>query len=211
MKILTDNYKEIIICLFAFFILFIFPGTVPGVHFDELWVLFKAKNIFEGKTSPPLNGMNSYTGAIQIYLILPIVALFGFTAKTIKITNAFINTASIAFLIYAVKALHPNKKYHLLFGAATATLPFFVCMGRFAVEITAVNLLLTSAGFFFIIKAFNNPKTTKPILPFLSGLSFGLASYNHLISILPVASFGISLLIFYGKDLLKSRILKFTL
>jgi hypothetical protein len=84
-------------------------------------------------------------------------------------------------------------------------------MSRFAVEITSVNLLLSSAGFFFIIKAFNTRKESNRIYPFLSGLSFGLASYNHLLSILPVASFGPALLIFYGKNFFKNKILKFTL
>jgi len=211
MKILTANYKEITICLFTFFILFIFPGTVPAPHFDELWFLFKTKNLFDAKISPPLNGMNSYTGAIQIYLLFPILALFGFTIKTIRITNALINTSTLLFLIYTVKALHPNKKYHLLFGIITAAFPFFACMGRFAVEITSTNFLLTSAGFFFITTSFNTDKKFKRLYGFLSGLSFGLASYNHMLSILPFASFSLALLIFYRKFFFKNKILKFVL
>ncbi len=202
--IIKRNIGEILLCLCGFSILAIFPGSITGLHFDEAWTFFRCMSIAEGYHF--INGMNGYTGAIHQYLMFPFFTIFGYYTETIRIVSAVMNTFSLFFLIATVRIIHPGKKYHILFGLATITFPFYAIFARFSVELTSINFLLTTAGIFTITKAiFAIDEKKERFFSSMAGLCFGLAAYNHIISIVFPFALGISLIIFYRKKISENK------
>lgn len=169
-----------------------FLGTISGLHGDEAWAGVRAHEIMEGKL--PLLGMNGYTGPIQQYLLSAELSVLGYNVFCLRLLTV------ITSLIGAVLYFNLAKR---LFGARVAgvaaillvSLPFFTVYSRSALEIFTLNPILSIGGILLLLEGNERANRRRFWLWLLSGMCFGLGTWNHLIflsvpvSILVVALF----------------------
>jgi hypothetical protein len=167
-----------------------FPGSIPGLHHDEAWVILEARRIASG--AHPLNGMNHYTGALYSYVAAPVLALApgGDPVRTLRLLAAGLNAVALVLVMSLAARLGVSGGLRLGFGLAVATAPFFVGLSRFAVEINALNPLLLAAGAWCAVQG----SPPSPLRAGLGGAFFGLAAYSHAHAMIVVAALVVSAL-----------------
>jgi hypothetical protein len=190
-----DSAIAIGIVIGASGLLFVWPETLPGLHADEAWSLFRAKEILEGYR--PAGGMNYYTGALHQYLLAVFAQAFGLHVWAARALSALLNLAALASFMQIVRGLHPGKRTWLWAGAVCMTSAPFVLCSRFATEITSLTPLLICLGLLCMQQAWYATRR-RSARAALGGVFLGLAVYNHMAAAAAVAALCVGYLIALG-------------
>lgn len=186
-----------ILSLAVFERLFLF-GSVPyGLNQDEAYAGYNAWSLLRegidsrGDAFPVYfeawgHGMN----ALETYLMLPFVAVFGLKVWVIRIPQMLVGILTVPAVYGIVKRISGGR-LALIAMALTAIAPWHIMLSRWGLE---SNLLpgFLSFGLYFFVRGFENPKFL-----ILSGLFYGLSLYAYA-TVWPLLPFLILLEVLYA-------------
>lgn len=187
----TPKAAEAGLSLLGLVMLLIGLGQIPGLHDDEAWLIHAVAEL--GQEPWPLSGMSPYSGALQVYLLWPLMELFGHPVEVLRAVAAVCGAACVFICMRLHGAL--GCKTHgawvgMLLVSSPAVVPFF----RFAVEVTTWVPLLCLTGLLLLLReaGLEGPARPRSGLRYrvvLAGLLLGLAAYTHVIAIcVPLAA-----------------------
>ncbi len=191
-------------------------GRVPaGLYLDEAGQGYSAYSIL--KTGKDEFGMpypaafrsfNDFKTPIYIYLITPLIPLFGLNAFTIRFPSFFFSILTLPLLYLLIKKLSTSPKSSSLALISTFLLaisPWHILFGRTNFECN-VALFLLLLGFYLFQLSLQ-----KPILLVLSSIFFAIAlpAYHSERILVPLVLF--YLLIKFHKTLFSREYLRYTL
>ncbi|HXQ41813.1 MAG TPA: hypothetical protein VN821_11130 [Candidatus Udaeobacter sp.] len=184
----------------------LFAGSIPGLHGDEAWVLRQVAEISKG--ARPLSGMTSYSGALNQYLLWPFLAAGGYGVWTLRAVCGAANAVAALLALAIVRVLHPGDRAILRWtGALWVTSVPFVLFSRFAIELTMLTPLLVLGAVWLASVAIRAKSAARFALAGLgSGLTLGLAVYNHVIAIAIVAALLFGAFAGFDRPLFRKRI-----
>jgi len=154
----------------------------PSLNWDEVSHGYNAYSILKtgkdewGKFFPMVNfrAYGDYPTALNLYLTIPFIAIFGLNEFAIRLPHAFLGILTIASVYFLVLGLFKNKKIALLASFLAAIEPWYVFTSRFVIQSNLSVFLLTSCMAMF----FNRDKN-KYLLPLsLFFLFLTLFSYH---------------------------------
>jgi len=152
--------------------------TVPGLHFDEAWLLAEAQRIAEG--ARPLNAQTNYIGALFAYLMAGVGSLTGFEVAAMRLTALALNLGAVGVFLWAATPLLRERQALLLLGLLLLSSPAFACFARIGFEVTAINPLLTVLGFGLAARGETTKRGLRIACWAAGGVCLGLALYNHM-------------------------------
>ncbi len=157
-------------------------GSVPsGLYLDEAGQGYSAYSILQtgkdefGKPFPfVFRSFTDFKTPVYIYLIVPLIPLFGLTAETVRLPSFIFSILTLPILYFLIKELVGKKKYAnslaLLSCILLAISPWHILFGRTNFECN-VALFFFLSGVLTFYKALNkNPK-----LFILSAILFAIA------------------------------------
>lgn len=176
----------LLITLLGFLIRFYRLGEAPaGLYLDEAAQGYNAYSILKtgrdefGKFLPIVfRSFADFKTPVYIYLIVPLIPIFGLTAFTVRFPSFFFSVLTIPLLYLLIKELSPKKilntKYLLLATASIsslmlATSPWHTLFGRTNFECNVALFFLLTAIYFFY------RALKKPPLLILSAFFFAIA------------------------------------
>ena len=192
-------------------------GIVPaGLYLDEAAqgynaysILLTGKDEF-GKIFPAaFRSFADFKTPVYIYLIVPLIPLFGLTAFTVRFPSFLASVLTIPVLFLLIRKLIPNQKLGLPLSSLTVLLlaisPWHILFGRTNFE-TNVALLFFLTGIYLFCLGL-----VKPLYLILSGivLAIALPAYHseRLLVPLTILYFGFR----FGRKLFKKPLLTPTL
>ena len=185
----------------AMFLLLLFRlESVAGVHRDEAAFGLFAGEIIKGLR--PIAGLFShYTSPLHSYIIALTFYFFGESIWSLRISGVFFNIIAALIYLDIIRRLLPNVSLTGIW--LLVSLPVFVVFSRIAGENYAMNPLFIFGGIWFFCLARGNRKLWfSRILFSLSGFSFCLGVWNHIISLPTVLSIGITYVVFFRPPLI---------
>jgi|SRR3972149_6626418 len=191
----------IVACVLRFWQL----GNVPlSLDWDEVSWGYNAYSILEtgkdeyGKKLPiVIQSLNDYKPALYMYLVVPLIYVFGLTNAVVRFPNALFGVFSVFITYFLVKELFERRDIAILSSFLLAVSPWAIQFSRFAHEATTglvFNLLMV----LFFLKALKKPKFLV-----LSAFFTGVSIYTYQNEKLFVPLLGIVLLISFFKQFLK--------
>ena len=193
---------EIALSLMGLLMLLVGLGQIPGLHDDEAWLIHTAARLHQG--ARPLSGMNQYTGALQVYLLWPLMEVWGFRVEVVRAVAAVCGALCMLLCMLLYRALRDDGR-SIWVGMLLVSSPSAVAFFRFGVEITTVVPLLQLAALLLLTRAVAREGaaartidgaaapvavTGSPVelRALAAGLLLGLAAYTHIIALcLPLA------------------------
>jgi len=154
-------------------------SVFPGVHGDEAWfanraILFNQQGIIQ------IEGMNYYTGIIQILMDLVSFKFLGLGVFNMRIGGVIFNVLGfsiICYQLYIEKGLYWILSFALIFAQSA----FYLSYPRVAWEVNSFTLFFLSLNFVFLTRVFNNGGHIS-IRGMLFFLTLGIVgSYNHIL------------------------------
>ncbi len=159
--------KSIIILLLALVLAiatrFYLLGKAPaGLYLDEAAqgynaysILLTGKDEFGMLFPAVFRSFADFKTPIYIYLIAPLIPLFGLTAFTVRFPSFIASIITLPVLYFLIRLLTPNKKTGLVLAAASSLLlaisPWHILFGRTNFECNVALLLyLTGVLFFYL-------------------------------------------------------------
>jgi len=164
--------------------------TVPGLHFDEAWLLAEAQRIAEG--ARPVNAQTNYIGALFAYLMAGVGSLTGFSVASMRLTALALNLGAAGALLWAATPLLRSRRAVLLLGLLLIGSPTFACFARIGFEVTALNPLLTVLGFALAARGETTGRVLRIACWAAGGLCLGLALYNHMQELFVLVAAGLA-------------------
>lgn len=155
-------------------------GEAPkGLYIDEAGQGYSAYSILKtgkdefGKSFPIVfRSFTDFKTPVYIYLIVPLIPIFGLTAFTVRFPSFFFSILTIPLIFFLIKELAP-KKVGLYLAALSSLLltisPWHILFGRTNFECN-VALFFFLGGVYLFYKGLKNPK-----LLILSAISFAIA------------------------------------
>lgn len=182
-KIIENKYKIIfglIILIAAVLRIWQLTQTPSSLNWDEVSWGYNAYSMAEtGKDeyneSFPitLRSLNDYKPALYVYVLTPVVKIFGLSDFIVRLPIALLGVLSVAVTYFLVLELFKRKDLALLSSFLLAVSPWSIQFSRFAHEgILGLTLNLLMALFF--VKGLKNPK----LLP-LAAIFGGLSLYSY--------------------------------
>lgn len=209
---MTPRLSRILILVILLFLLTFEVDSIPGIHGDEAWSLLRSWEIGHGLR--PFTGINSYTGSVFQYLLAPIFQILGYSVQVLRWTSAVLNMATLALIMATMDALSDKAtQVGTRVGALIATLPIFVILSRFSIELTAITPLLVAAALYLMV-SFDRQRVSTYSGIFsgiLAGFLFALACYNHIVTLCFIASLGLSALLTWKMQAFRSHRFRITL
>lgn len=204
-----------LITLLGLVIRFYKLGQAPaGLYLDEAGQGYSAYSILKtgkdefGKASPmAFRSFNDFKTPVYIYLIAPLIPIFGLTPFTVRFPSFIFSVATFPLLYFFILRLSPNKKFSvslaLLSVLFLAISPWHTLFGRTNFECN-VALLLMLAGFYLFYLGLK-----KPIMITFASLVLALAlpAYHSQRLLVPLIS--LILFIRHRKTLLTKKHLPF--
>lgn len=184
--------------------LFAWNASLPGLHADEAWTILMAQAIAGGER--PGIGMSAYSGILLPYLAAPVLAATQWSAQALRGLAAVCNVAALCFgfaVLRRTEHTAPARAWAVLLLASS---PTFVVLSRFAVEVNALTPLLSAAALWLLVPATNGQPPRAARLA-LAGACFGLAGYNHVMSLALPATLALLALMFDRATWLQRRTL----
>ena len=179
------------------------PERLPGLHVDEAWSFFRAREIIGGLR--PLDGMNYYTGALHHYLLAASVQVFGLHVWVIHLLSGGANVSMLGGYMLLVRRLHPDRDLWLWAGALTMSSATFVIYSRLGIELCTLTPLLLVGGALLVQRSSSGQRWTW-LWAFAGGVLLGLAVYNHMAAAALVAGVALGYLVAGGaRSLLEPR------
>lgn len=167
----------IIILIVAFVTRFYKLGLMPeGLYVDEAGQGYSAYSIFKtgkdefGKAFPVVfRSLTDFKTPIYIYLVTPIIPIFGLTSFTVRFPSFFFSMLTFPILFLLVKHLSKSNLLALTSCALLAISPWHILFGRTNFECN-VALFFYLSGLLAFYKGLERPK-----LLIISSIMFGLA------------------------------------
>ncbi len=183
MKKLIPYFLLAAIIVIAVFARFYKLGEAPaGFYVDEAGQGYSAYSILKtgkdefGKPFPIVfRSLTDFKTPVYIYLIVPLIPIFGLTPFTVRFPSFFFSILTIPLLFFLIKKLSPEKMpfktWHLAFltSLLLAISPWHILFGRTNFE-TNVALFFFLAGVLAFYKSLAHPKYL-----ILSAISFAIA------------------------------------
>jgi len=195
----------LIIALAAVLRFYSLSSNPPSLSWDEAAIGWNAKSIFHTRrdeygTRLPLvfKSFGDYKAPLYIYLTAPFVGFFGLNEINIRLVSVLAGITSVV-VIYLITRRLIDKKTALISSALFAITPWSVMLSRGAFE-QNLALLFILFGTYFFLTAFK-----KPLLFYLSALSFALSFYTYHSPKIFVPIFLLSLLFIYKKQLFTKK------
>jgi len=196
-------WPEMVIVVVSLILLGVYAGHVPGLHYDEAWVIRRAGEIADGLR--PVNGMTPYAGALHQYIMCPLFEVFGYRIQVLRIVSAMFNTTAVVLAMLLVRHFYPTRHVHRFAGLLLCTTPGFVMFSRYSGDVQTLSLFLVTAGLLLIAKAAHASSVKAALLAAVGGVCFGVLSYNHIIAITVPVAFMLSMLVNYRLAVLRSK------
>ena len=155
-------------------------GDVPGdINQDEAFAGYNAFTLMQhardsfGYRMPVyLTAWGSGMNALESYLMIPFIAIFGLKVWAIRLPMLIVGILSLV-AIYKIVLRFSGEKFALIAMFLVAISPWHIMLSRWALESNlAPGFVLF--GLFFFIKGLDNPK----FLP-VSALCYGLSLYAY--------------------------------
>ncbi len=180
-------------------------GNVPvSLDWDEASWGYNAYSIIEtgrdeyGKRLPiVIQSLNDYKPALYMYLVIPMIYIFGLTDFAVRFPNALFGVFAVIITYFLVKELLGRRSIALLSSFLLAVSPWAVQFSRYAHEGTiglTFNLLMA----LFFLKGLKKPK-----FMLFSALFAGISIYSYQNQKAFVPLFGLVLLISFFRQFLK--------
>ena len=206
---LTKSEKYIFFALLflgAFVRLYRFGSAPPGLNQDEAFAAYDAWALLHYGTDSSLHRFPVYLtawgsgmNALESYLMLPLLALFGVKAWVIRLPQLLLALSALPAAFSVGRRMGSNRS-GLCALAMLALCPWHILLSRWALESNmAPNLLLL--GLCFFLKG----KENRRFLP-LSALCYGLALYAYS-AVWPVMPLLLGLMLLYAKPKADRRLL----
>lgn len=199
----------LIMALAAFLRLYQFPNTPAGIWVDEATEGYDAYALLQHGTDRWGNpfpvyfpGWGSGQNALQAYLSIPFIKIFGLSVLSIRILPDLLGILAVYLLYLTVKKIYGTNTA-LLASLLLATLPWYVMASRWSLE---SNLL----PFFFLLSVFtliycyDSPHRRRWIP--ISLIPMAISFYAYGTSIIPISIFLILFIIFQHKTILKEKV-----
>jgi len=160
------KYLLIIILLLAAGLRLWKLGSIPpGLTPDEASLGYNAYSILKtgkdeyGKFLPLIfKSFGDYKPGLYVYLIVPLVALFGLNEFAVRLPSALAGIVTVYLIYLIVQLLFANNhKLSVIAAFVAATNPWLIYFSRGAWEVN-VSLTLTLAGIYFFLKSLQRPK-----------------------------------------------------
>lgn len=169
----------LVICAGVFARVYKFGQIPNGINQDEAfagyeaWSLLKYGVDYKGYSFPVyLAAWDSGMNALETYLMMPFIALFGLNAVTVRLPQLIVGCLSI-LVIYLLLRRIEGKQTALLAAFAIAICPWHIMLCRWGLESNlAPGFFLF--GLYFFVLATDNSK----YLP-LSTFMYGLSLYTY--------------------------------
>lgn len=158
----------VLFTLLGFVIRFYLLGKAPaGLYLDEAAQGYNAYSILKtgrdefGKYFPVVfRSFNDFKTPLYIYLVAPLIPLFGLTPFTVRFPSFIFSIATLPLLYFLIKLILPNKKQStplaLISVLILALSPWHTLFGRTNFECN-VALFLFLLGCFFYYKSLVRP------------------------------------------------------
>ncbi len=174
-------------------------GAVPcGLNQDEAFAAYEAWALLQSGVDSSLHAWPVYLtawgsgmNALETYLLLPLLALFGVHTWVIRLPQVLLSLLSL-FCAYRLGRRIGGERTGLLFALLLAICPWHVAMSRWALESNlAPGLLL--AGLCCFLRGLERPRFL-----YLAALSWGLSLYAYS-AIWPVMPLLVGLILLYAR------------
>ena len=182
---------ELIVALLALMLLGVGLGEVPGLHHDEAWVIETAAQMTNG--ARPLTGMNHYSGVFHVYLLWPVMELWGDGVQVVRAAGALCGVLFVLLSMLLWRRLFGSRDGALWAGMLLVSSPAFVAFFRFGVELTTVVPVLLFGGLVLLSRAhqacppqpLDSPLAgrARQLRAVAAGVLWGLAGYTHIIAL----------------------------
>ena len=179
-KIKRENLIVIILLAIGIAARTLLFGTVPGgINQDEAFAAYEAWSILNYGVDSSLHSYPVYLiawgsgmNALESYLMMPFIALFGLKTWVIRMPQLVVACASLCVVYLMTKEAHGSKAALWMLGLI-AICPWHIMLSRWALESNlAPGFMLF--GMFFFFKAIKNSKYL-----IMSALMYGLALYCY--------------------------------
>jgi len=170
------------VLVFAAFIRLLFLTSIPpALNWDEVSHGYNAYSILktgrdEWGNILPLSNFRAYGDyplALNLYLTVPFVAIFGLNELAIRLPHALLGTLTVLAAYFLALGLTKSKRISLLTALLVAIEPWSLFLSRFVVQSNLSVFFLTAA-----LAAFFNRNLNRYLFP-LSILFFGLTLYSY--------------------------------
>lgn len=176
-------YLLLIIVLFAFVIRLVWLDRSPrGLLIDEAhfgyisYSLLKTGQDEHGVSYPLIfKGFGDQKLPVQVYLLMPIIKLFGLNALAVRLPSVMAGTIFVLLIYFLVKEFGLSKTSSLLTALIAAVIPWSFILSRFAYE-SNLALVWFTLGLICLIKVIKSPAK---MWSFLMALFFGLTWYTY--------------------------------
>jgi 4-amino-4-deoxy-L-arabinose transferase-like glycosyltransferase len=159
-------------------------------HRNNPWPIF-----FEGFSDKVDNRLPFY-----IYFSVPFVAIFGLNKFAIRLPAVILGVLTVLITYYLAKELFEKESIGLLSAFLLAISPWHIFLSRTGLEVISVPFFSVLTIFFFI-----KGVKKKKVFLLLSAISLALLFYTYHIAKLFTPLLGITLLIFYWKEIGKNK------
>jgi 4-amino-4-deoxy-L-arabinose transferase-like glycosyltransferase len=166
----------VVVLLGAFIYFHKLTNNPPGLYADEVGTGYNAYSILMtgkdeyGKSFPlSFRLFGSYTPPLQIYLSVPLIAIFGFSTFSIRLLSVICGILLIPTIFFILKELDFIKsKFTIIITTLFFTItPWIVFFSRMGYE-QNLAFLLFSLSILLILKSLKNPKLLLATLPLIS-------------------------------------------
>jgi len=182
-------------------------GSYPPLNADEAALGYNAWSLLEtGKDehgdSWPLHfkSFGDYKPGAYIYLILPVVKIFGLNEWSVRVPAALLGVATVGLAYFLAKLLWKDERLGLLWAGILTLSPWHLHFSRGGWESNVALFLITLGVYLFYCFKLKTKKTL-----FWAGLSFVLSMYTYHSARLIVPALILGLAYFNREFLFKKR------
>lgn len=154
----------------------------PGFFVDEAAVGYNAYTLLHtltdehGKLLPLFfNTVGHYKGPLEVYMVVPFVALFGLTEFAVRATSVFFSMLTILVFYFLGKRIG-GKAAALLLVFVFAFAPWSIHLSRTGFTAQQIYLFFLTFSLYFFIRIFTH-RTTSDVLLFAFINALGAYSY----------------------------------
>ncbi|OGM57814.1 hypothetical protein A3A50_02260 [Candidatus Woesebacteria bacterium RIFCSPLOWO2_01_FULL_38_20] len=211
----------VLIILLAFVLRFYKLSSYPALNADEAAIGYNAYSLIQtgrdehGNPWPVhFQSFNDYKPGLYFYMVLPFVKVIGLNEWAVRIPGAALGVMTVLVIYLLAKELFPEIKFiiynlpgrhaglQFTIGEIAALLlaisPWHIHFSRGGWEVNVSTFFITT-GIWLFFKSIKNPKFLV-----MSLLSFVASLYTYHAARVVVPLFGIGLVAFYKRELIKS-------
>ena len=189
----------------AFLALALYQLELPGLHYDEAKEAgVPAMQLLLGKPVDAFRGaglrlgsrllpwmVQDYIGALQVYLCLPFLALFGVNVFALRLMPVFVASLTVLFTALLARELY-GEKAALIACLLLAVNPSFVFWSRQGVFVTSVTSAIAVAGLLAWLRWYRG---RRPFYLYLGAFLLGLGLWAKLLFVWVVVGAGLAFLL----------------